>query len=620
MRFGRLRPVLAGAKARESRLNRGDAILLSRSFISTALFFFFVLAFVAAPYWLIAESSAERIVFLLISVLLGFAWTRLAAGEVQVQPLHGLGWLQAAMLLVLVAALNFRAVTSAIPWRGDESYHISFAVNLARMMPPALAFAAIVAFLLLLYLAWRKPRLALASCAILVAGCVAVFLLREFPPLGPMARYPFVSRWFHALVPILLSPLTGLNHEILYRIVPLLSAVLLSWLYSRSVPSGYTAVTLVLGMAIATIPVVFYFSSILYLEMPSVVLMFAVCSKADKLLSLDFHDLKKNPSWYALILIGFIKETAAAFLLCFVVCRIAARLKSSARPVPWLKLARDEFLMALGTLLPLVLYMFFRSYFGDRRQYHFNPANLLNLRALGVILLSHLEQFGLSYLLFLCGIFLLFRNRQYRQAIFLLLAVVSAPLFHLIDTVRYAGYSRFNLFALPAVLAGSAVLLRFIGAKRKWYLPAIAVLIVTSNLLMSPVNLDGTKKPYWGNYIVKTPAEHYYPIPDALAWLKDNRRPEMIHFVGFSISYFFDFYYDKLDWHPRYELLKEFRADDPAFIRDTLQAALQSEADCVVFRVDARVPQLNPADGIDQLWQMKVFSNMAHSLLVYSRR
>jgi hypothetical protein len=604
-----LNPVDSAAPDSESHC----AVGLSRSFISAALFSFYALALVVTPYWMVSESRTERIIFLLITILLGLLWTRLASNQVQFQVDHR-AWISAAILLLLVGALNFRALVSAIPWRGDESYHIAVALRLAQMVPPAWAAAAMVILALILYISWRKPKYALASCALLVAGCIGVYLLRQPPPLSGILRYPFVSRWFQALAPALLGPIVGVHHEILFRLLPFFSGVILSWQFSRSVSPRSTTLAIALGLAAATIPELFYYSSLLFLEMPAVVLMFLVCVNIEQLLTLSFNDLTKSPSWYALILIGFIKETVVPFLLCFMVYRMIIQLSSSASRASWKRLVRDELFMAVCTFLPLAIYLFFRVYFGNPRTFDFTPANLLNLHAISVTLLSHLQQFGLAYLLFVGGMVLLFRTKQYRKAVFLLLIIIGVPVFHLLDTVKYAGYSRFNLFILPAVLAGSAVFIQFIGTKKKWLLPALIGLMIATNLALTPVNLDGTKKPSWGN-----PGESYYPFPEALSWLKDHHPSTLIVFAGLNFEYYFDFYFDKLNWHPQYELLKDFRADEVNSYYQALQTASDQGSTCVIVRVDenpATPPQLPRAD---QQWQLKVFRNMAHSLLVYIR-
>jgi hypothetical protein len=142
-----------------------------------------------------------------------------------------------------------------------------------------------------------------------------------------------------------------------------------------------TAVAVAIGLAAATIPELFYYSSLLYLEMPAVALMFLVCLQADQLLSLGFADLKKSPSWYALILIAFIKETTLPVLLGFVAYRVIVQLSLSAFRSSWKRLLRNELFMAVGTLLPLFLYLFFRIYFGNPRTFDFVPANLLVFRS-----------------------------------------------------------------------------------------------------------------------------------------------------------------------------------------------------------------------------------------------
>ena len=591
---------------------------LPRALVSTALFFFFALAFVAAPYWLVAESLAERILSLLFIVFLGALWARLTANDIKIS-FDRRGWRSAAILLGLLAALNFRALTAAIPWRGDEGYHLAFALNFAKLIPTSWLIMAILGYCALLFVVWRKPRYAPAACALLVAACVGVYLLRQPPPLEAILRYRFVSRWFHALTPLLLRPLAGLHHEVLYRIVPFFSAVILSWLYARSIYPGSTLPAVLLGLAIGTVPSLFYYSSILYLEMPAVVLMFVVCRDSDELLTLGFDELTTKPAWYALVLIGFLKETAAAFLLSFVVFRIIIRVRIAWRNLPWKRLIRDELFMAVCTLLPLAAYLFFRKRFGDPRGFLFIPANLLNPGLIPVILRSHLEQFGLLYLLFLAGIVLLASKRRFRQALFLLAAVFSTTLFHLLDAAKYAGYSRFNLFVMPAVLAGSVVFLQIAGRKKKWHIPALSALILVTNLAISPMNWDGTRKPYWGNYLAATPAEHNYPFREALLWLKRQYSPSAIQFAGLSASYYFDFYFEKLDWHPKYELMKD-SPQDAASLLVLLQAASKNGVDCIVVLPDGEIANLQQAESAAGDWQLNIFRNMAHSLLVYTRK
>jgi DNA-binding transcriptional MocR family regulator len=63
---------------------------------------------------------------------------------------------------------------------------------------------------------------------------------------------------------------------------------------------------------------------------------------------------------------------------------------------------------------------------------------------------------------------------------------------------------------------------------------------------------------------------------------------------------------------------QDFREEDPASFSQALQSAEKQGATCVVVSVDedpARAPQL-PETA--RRWQLKIFSNRAHSLLVYT--
>ena len=59
--------------------------------------------------------------------------------------------------------------------------------------------------------------------------------------------------------------------------VPFLSSFLLVWIFQKDLSRSRPYRNLVWGLVVASIPLVYYYSSILYLEMPAVVLMLIVC-------------------------------------------------------------------------------------------------------------------------------------------------------------------------------------------------------------------------------------------------------------------------------------------------------------------------------------------------------
>lgn len=80
------------------------------------------LAYVVTPYWVIPDSGVLRAVFLIASVAFCFAWSLLSAGPVKLRatasPVLGV------LILCAGVALNYSPLTSSIPWRGDEDFHI----------------------------------------------------------------------------------------------------------------------------------------------------------------------------------------------------------------------------------------------------------------------------------------------------------------------------------------------------------------------------------------------------------------------------------------------------------------------------------------------------------------
>jgi len=112
--------------------------------------------------------------------------------------------------------------------------------------------------------------------------------------------------------------------------------------------------------------------------------------------------------------------------------------------------------------------------------------------------------------LFCGGCIYLFWKKEYFSAGFFISIFIMYPAFFAVDTLAYTGYSRFNLFIIPAVLAGSIPLIKRILENRSLIATMTACAILAINLWTSPVLADGTKKPMWGNALIDT-SEHYYP-------------------------------------------------------------------------------------------------------------
>lgn len=613
------------------RLRLPVTIKLPRSFVTALLASAFYLAFLLTDYWNIPAQAQDRLRLLILTIALGIGWSVLAAGEASIV-INLKYWWAFALLAAGLLMLNFLPLASVIPWRGDEDYHMIRVLSLIERVQWDMLIPFLLFWLGILFLAWWKPFWAI------IAG--AFFLWRAlvtFPQATPLAtlRYPYVNYWLLALAPALAKQVASPYHEFLYRIIPFLSVVALTWYFQRNLTREVKPMNLLWGLAVATIPVVYYYSSILYLELPAIFLMTIVCLRSEQLLTKDYSALKQDSGWYALILIGFIKETTLPFLVCFLFFRTAIILwrrlngepvhlepgntSGEARKTSLYHTLLAEAAVYFVVLLPVVYYIGLRTTLASTREYAPAISNLMDFSVYPVMAFSFLEQFGMFIFLFLGGCILLIKFKKYSLLGFYAALVFSYSLFFMIDVKGYIGYSRFNLFYLPVILAGSSFMITALIEKRKSIGYLLAIVAIVSSLALSPVQIDGSKAPGWGNYLMDI-SEHYYPIDKAISWLQKNHPDGDILIAGLYYDYFFDFYANKQNWAPpRAKIMysNSSNQDDSANLAIALTEAEKQGYNIVLFFVLGkdipRVPENSP------FHQEHVISNLAHSLVVYSR-
>jgi hypothetical protein len=205
---------------------------------------------------------------------------------------HPLGVL--LLLLAISLLLNIKPLVSVIPWRGDEDYFISNTLSLAFMLSTEWLLILLTSFFLLVYFAWRNLRWTIPVGALILLGII--FFMWIINPLveikdSILFRYPYVNYWFFAFLPKLalilrLEP----YYEILYRVIPFIASFALVWISQIYFLPPEKPVDLFWGCAVATIPLVYYYSSILYLERAAIVLMTIVCFNIQNLLYDDFSN------------------------------------------------------------------------------------------------------------------------------------------------------------------------------------------------------------------------------------------------------------------------------------------------------------------------------------------
>jgi len=595
-------------------------ITFEKSSVSVLLAFIFVLAFIITPYWMVPSIQINRIFILVISLVIGGIWINVSSSRFIIN------WemkklIPFILLLVSLLIVNFNSLISVIPWRGDEEYHIFVTLNLVNKFPIIVGVLIPLFIIIFVIAALMKPKLGIIIGMILSLSIILIHFL--WNPLHGMdiLRYPFINYWFYAIPPLVTSLVTTPYREFLFRIIPFLSSATIAWMVYDNLPNKNKISRYFWGFAFGTVPLLFYYTSIFYLELPALTLMLFVCFHIKDLLSADYENIKQIPAWYALILIGFIKETTLIFLLCFLASRYLFAYqnyrKDFEKKKSLISFLSDELKIMISVLGPIAVYLIFRATLTDTRGFSPHIPNLWNISLYEIILKSFIEQYGIFLIFFLVGIFLLIRQKSYKESVFLIFVFIGIPLFHILDNTGYTGYSRFNLFVLAPILSGSVSLIKSVGNWNKKIYSLLVVATISVNLFLSPINMDGTKEPLWGNYLVDT-SEHYYPYKKALIWLKETNRDSQFIFSGMYYRYKLHFYFYNLGWWPDHKIIMiDKNANQNNAIAQVLAEAKQDGINIVLYQLtNEDIPDQQELSGF---FVKKFIRNQAHSLVVFMK-
>jgi hypothetical protein len=450
---------------------------LTRPLSLCLLFLLYLLAYLLVPYWDVPREDWQKLGMAVFTGCLGLAWAWLGSEAMEIRfSRREAVWLLVA--LGLLGAINAMPLTSDLSWRGDEDHHF----KASRMMvdyagqcwlPCLLALIPLVVTLLWQRgpggkVVWAK----LLALQAVTAGLVvlAVVVIKPKMIISP-ATYPLVVPWMESIFLQLGRPFLGWipAPEVFYRMVPLLSAAGMAWYCSRHVmndsPGGGKGLSLVARglfiVAVGTVPVLFYYSSILYLEMPVLLCMTVLCLGADDLLGAPVEELARKPLWIAVLLVGFLKDNVAPLLGVLVACRWLARAASVWKSPRRLQAALGEARFAYCAMAPYFTYAVYRVFFsGVKRTYSPAASNLVDPETYNILGQAMASQYGLAAALFLAGMVLLAFRRKSRP-LFLALAIFGGwGLWHVLDMRTVLGYSRFMLYFAPAVLCGAVEVFR----------------------------------------------------------------------------------------------------------------------------------------------------------------
>ncbi|MFH1772017.1 MAG: hypothetical protein ABH872_04300 [Candidatus Omnitrophota bacterium] len=536
---------------------------IKKEFIFKSLFLFYCFAYIYSPYWNVFSTPAFKVIGLIVLAGFGVFWAKHASSDVNL-PYRLHDGLFLSVLAALIYLVNYKPLGADIPWRGDEGYHINSVIVLSKYIAlffdsiirliieaplPAFIFAFCIALSVIVIgrlniSSSRKMIGYVYVSLIILVSCID--LNSPFLKLitAKAKRYPLVERWFS----LLFTYPYKYGDVALYRGGPFIAVILLGWFlfYKFNYFTKNRLVCLFLAFSFVTIPLVYFYSTFLYLELPIMLLMVICLFDMKSLVKSDYLNLIKRPSWLCLLIVPFLKETVLVFIFALLTARMIYHIKISRREIK--QAVKEEFKVTVLVAAPLIMYIFFRLKFSGYRQYGMNFSNLIDLSNYLIFFKALFVQTGPFMIIGIGGLFSLFKKDRI-SAVMCVLLFLCSMIFFMGEDV-YIGYSRWNLFLLPVLFVGAYYFITSLPL-RFWGL--VAASVVAANISLSPIHASGIRFPNWGSPGVDT-AEYIYPYDQAIKWLSQRPNVKSMILLGQYHPYYgINYYLTKYDFNPEIE-------------------------------------------------------------------
>lgn len=565
-------------------------------------------------------------------LIFGCLWLKLALAPappvlLRMGELRGRTVLLWAVLLMAVSALPWAA---DVAYGGDEHYHLKALVGAHIQTSHAVTHPWFVLLMLSwlgagvwlifrsekinLVLGWGLAGLALAACG---PWLLPANVLQDGFNQDRLLRYPASQTWLGAWLMEMTRDNWGtgvlFSFEVL-RFTPVFAVFLLGlvFLQERRLRNAPPILSVLGGLAIATLPTLLYHGTLLYLELALLPLLFLLVRDGRRWLLAGPEWLRHTNAWWAALALGFLKDTGIIAVGLLWLARVAVRTTFLIRRretsfATLLAEARVGFV----TLGPGAVYLVLRAMHGSRPyQPHFE--NILSLHCWSQAVGRVIEQFGLLWLPALVGVWLLVRRRAWPQGLAIGTLFGGMWLFHLLEEPRWIGLARFNLLLLPAVLVlaseGLAPLL-----KRRALALGVLLALLAGNAALSPVDRTGHRLVWGGS------GERWYDFTDCLADLRKLKPDARLAVANNAHSYGIGLALQRLDWWIDSKNLPVAYPDDTsATLHAALELANKLPFDFVIFRWDG-VPPIAPDYQHSGYVRLRDYASPGGTLTVFAR-
>ncbi len=613
----------------------------------------FALAYILSPYWFFVSTLKNSIIVqtlgpqatMVIAAfglsVIGAVWAYLSAGDIPLSSSSSNNgkslWrriVPVTMLALIVLVCNYPALQNNVPVLGDESYHITrvrflhsflwkFFGNTNTETIIAISFV-IIAGIFLWLKRFRTQIIFLAAC-VTAFGVYFVITVSGTPGVASrmdMLRYPLVSCWFQNLWPIWSG---NACDERMFRIIPLVSAFGICWfawwsIRKQNIPP---IIAFVSSLAFVLTPNIYYYSTILYLEMPAVTLLLLALYFIEPILTEEFKSARCSPGWYALMAAGFIKETLLPIIIGIIVLRVVVRAEIIYKTKSLnIKTILDEITAAFCIGAPLGVYLLLLSVFGKARDYAFSYSNLTNPDLYIVAAKALWKQFGVMLPLAIGGLMVSLLRRRFIFIFSTAALFLIHFFFHFLDSADLVGLARFNLFFFSILAMPAIIFLGWLGGKSRLTLMAAAALYLITNVVLSPVAITGEKNPAWSSQLNKATTDYYFPLEDVVKWLQANRPKIPIGIGGAYGDSNILWYFNKMMYHP--PIVQSTISPEVPYLeglKNTIALAHQKGISLLVWHKMQGRPVLTDAESMILDYKaIKVFSNHYLAIILYEKQ
>jgi hypothetical protein len=585
------------------------------------------LGLLALPHWLYFQGRevAPFWVFVWFAAMAaaGWAWVRAVdsltgAGE---SPRPAPLWKTAALAGALLA-LNWRAFDLVVPSRGDESFHIlklwAWLVFLRAQVSqwPAVA-AAVVAAAAGLWLQRYGGRRRLGAVLLGAAGGLwvwSVVATSYRADASWLPRYPGFQMWWH-LSALLYAPIKSwAAQEALYRVTPFVAVVILA-VYILREPLAHSAawIQMAAAAAVATAPTVRYYGTLLYLDLPLAVAATVVCFEIERVAAARGDGrVPAGAGWCALLLAGFLKETALLFLVVTLLFCLSGGLVQRMK-------------LAWAILCPLGLFLLSAGVQRDP-PYVFRAENIVAFSNYRILAGALWEQYGLLLGLAAAGAMLVARQRRWKLLGFGVAVTAAYTLLYVgdgaliaqggVERPRFLGNARYMLAWLPGVTVFAIEAVRQ-APRSVGGLAAAAVL--AANLWWYPVSTVAAPVANWGDALSDT-SDHFYPYDEAFRrGQAEFRAAQRVAVVGQDFFYPHLFYQRRWNWPARVDPLVLRPGYGEGEYRRVVELAARSRPDLIWVHVMPHLPLSVYQREIAGYTQAGEHRSRFHRILVYRK-